>query len=305
MYWQILLVVFLLVLFGLLEYFCHVADRETEAYDNSDLVHHLEYFHDKFTSHKVKYWLMNDTLLDAVKNKDLNHLCNGLDFGVGSTDEQWILALDDLIKKDGYRFVKSYVMGIEYPTRRQKIIWRVSLKILYHKKQIGDIYFFTLFPDGLVRRYEPKDGVDYWPSLNTFPAWFIDRLEVVRVRNREYPAPRDASVLLDYWYGPKWRHDIKTAKNLTRGKPHRLQDLLDHVREKTGTTLVATASRVKYTYPIDEIVWIKENDPPRGAVAGVVAGVDGVVAEEGTIPDPDLTSEPDVNAEYRPPNRRR
>lgn len=255
--WKLLLFLFIIIIFTTIEYLCYRSDIESTLYDHNDAFNHFDYIHNKLKHYKIKHWLMLDTLRTAVKNNDIHKATKEIIIGTHIEDLNPLLGLNELITKDGYKFVKSYVSGFHYKTMKNKTIWRVGVNIFYHNKDIGDIYFFTRFPDKILRRYDKENEINYWPSLFTIPEWFFDKLEIVDIRGREYPVPRHADILLDYWYGEKWR---KTAVPKINNNTD-LQFLLNFVKKK-GENIKAISNRLQYTYPDDQANWINKHDKP-------------------------------------------
>ncbi|AYV81795.1 MAG: hypothetical protein Harvfovirus62_8 [Harvfovirus sp.] len=246
------------VILFMIEHYCVMADREVALYDHSDAFDHLKYIGERLKSHGVEYWLMLDTLLGGVREGDILKSLNGVDIGTWLENYKSLLGMNELVKKDGYRFTESFVTGNKYPEGTDKTIWRVSVNVFYFNKNVGDIYFFSRFADKIARRY--SEGIDYWPSIFTVPEWFFDKLDSVWIRKIAFPIPRAAGILLDYWYGTKWRNRGGLShKNTVMNRLHRLSFLTSYVKE--GGKLEARSNEAKYTYPIDQIKWIKENDP--------------------------------------------
>jgi len=242
----------------MIEHYCVMCDQASALYDHHDAYEHLTYIGDKLKTHNIKYWLMLDTLLGAIKDNDILKSVNGISLGTSIDNYKKILAMNDMIKKDGYRFTESHVTGNEYPSGKDKSIWRVSVNIYYFNKEVGDISFFSKFPDKIMRRYDKN--IDYWPSIFTVPEWFFDKMGVVKIRKALFPVPRAPDVLLDYWYGTKWRdRSVVNHRNSVKNLKSKLSFLIKYADK----SLRATSNEAKYTYPIDQIEWIKENDPVR------------------------------------------
>lgn len=266
MHYLIIILILVIILF-------YITHDPTEKLDNFDYIYtpgelfrHLDYISYILSINNIKHWLMYGTLLGAVRQGDIIPYDYDFDLGAHVEDVDKLLALSEQLDYDGYKFERSFV----YDNSTNKNLWKVSLKIYYKRIPMGDIYLYKKCGDGLMRRYDPITGMYFWPK-GTFPSWFIDDLATVKVRNGVYPMPRDAKILLEYFYGKTWRTPIKAKAQGGQGSKdsdyyggdlnNKLSFLLDYIKKKKGIILKPKIEeRIKYIEPKDQIKWIQDNE---------------------------------------------
>jgi hypothetical protein len=170
----------------------------------------------------------------------------------------------------------SKVYGYDFSSKDKKAVWRVSLKIIYKKKIMGDIYLYQPFNDGLLRRYDTQEEIYFWPST-TFPTWFIKDLNITTIRNYPFPIPRKSEILLEHWYGKTWKTPIKAKAQGGKGdansdyygganiiKLYKLTSYLQNNnikwKEDLNCKYPSYPRKIKIVAPYWGIKWIKEND---------------------------------------------
>ena len=218
---------------------------------------HLKFIDRILTKYRIKHWLMYGTLLGAVRQNDIIPFDYDFDLGAFVQDADKIMSLNRYIEKFGYKFYKPEY----YSSSCKKNIWRVSIKIKYKGRIMGDIYLYHKFNDGYMRRFDPKSGTYFWPK-GTFPSWYINRLEKVRIRNQYFPGPRKPKTLLKHWYGETWKTPIKAqAQGGTKIKGY------DFYGGSLDQELVYFNSRVptidipiKCIYPETQKEWVNRNE---------------------------------------------
>src|SRR5262245_48353146 len=52
---------------------------------------------------------------------------------------------------------------------------------------VGELYAFSLFSDGVMRRFDPASGVYWWPH-SSFPHFLVEELTSLSIRGRAYLA---------------------------------------------------------------------------------------------------------------------
>jgi hypothetical protein len=236
------------------------------------LYEHLKYFSYLFESIKLKYWIIDSTLLGAVRDKNIIVNDVDIDFGVNIEDAAIVKGLREIIRRDGYQFE---ILNVRYAADINS--WDKlspsslpTLRIYFLGKHVGDIYFYLRCPDGFMRRYDKKSSVYFWPPA-TYPAWFTDELITVKVRNLELPAPRDPEILLEHWFGSDWKifnetqmRDNEVADNRDfygRYLTVKLNFLTDYLLNKYNIRVKPHFDYdVKYVYPPDHLQWVRIND---------------------------------------------
>lgn len=236
------------------------------------LYHHLKYFNTLLKSYNIKYWIVDATLLGAVR--DNNIVPNDIDIDIAANieDTEDILALNNIIKYDGYRIEKIHAENARIMNWRNKLgtVWLVTLKIYFLNKPVGDIHLYQKFDDGFMRRFDKESNTYYWPPA-TYPAWFTDELISVRIRDILVPAPRDPEILLEYFYGKNWKvysDDQAQGDKIVFGKEFygrflttKLSFLTDYLRGEYRISLKPNITHtVKYVYPPEHVKWYRIND---------------------------------------------
>lgn len=81
------------------------------------------------------------------------------------------------------------------------------IRVTQRGQRIGDLYLFTVFSDGIARRYDP-DTTTYFNPRTQNPAWFFEQPDTVELYGDPYPVMRDAHVVCENIYGPQWQTPI-------------------------------------------------------------------------------------------------
>ncbi|MFP5378471.1 MAG: hypothetical protein ACLGHP_01685, partial [Vicinamibacteria bacterium] len=79
------------------------------------------------------------------------------------------------------------------------------------ERKIGDLYAYTLFNDGVLRRYDTSHEV-YWLPHSSIPHFFVERLETATLRGRPYPIPQHAGAFLAGCYGEDWQTPYRAVR---------------------------------------------------------------------------------------------
>lgn len=233
---------------------------------------HLKYFNKLLRINNIKYWVVDATLLGAVRNHDIIPNDVDIDIAANIEDIDNILALNSMIKYDGYNIVKINVENARIMNWRNKLgtVWIVTLKIYFRNLPVGDIHLYQRFDDGFMRRFDKKSNTYYWPPA-TYPAWFTDDLINIRIRDIYVPAPRDPEILLEYYYGDNWRiynDEQATSDKIVFGKEFygrflttSLTFLTDYLAKKYNINIKPNITHtVKYIYPPEHVKWYRIND---------------------------------------------
>lgn len=236
------------------------------------LFNHLVYVNSILEQARIKHWIMYGTLLGAVREHNIIAHDYDIDFGAYVEDVDKILELNKIIGQNGYKFGKAYTIGYSFKEpKNKKNIWRVSLKIAFHGEIVGDIYLYTPFEDGMMRRFDIVSGTYFWPK-STFPSWFIDKLIYVKIKNKLFSAPRDPEILLRHWYGPDWQTPIKAeAQGGTSRQNYdyyggyknlKLSFLIEYLEKVHGIIIRPSLYKQKIStyYPVNDRNWILENE---------------------------------------------
>lgn len=256
---------------------CKKCKKVFKTVTRQTLYETLEYLDEQFRQNKIKYWLMMGTLLGGVREGDIIEWDYDIDIGCMIDDLPKILSLSD----DKISFVvnKNRKVYNIHDDSTKEDEWGVSVIIMCDNIPVGDIFLFQTFNDGIMRRYNIKNDHYHTPRLS-FPRWFIDKLQTVKIRGKDYPTFRYPEIILQHWYGSDWKTPIKTAvtskksrKNYNRFGAYlqsKITDLIDYII-KNHESYVVYIRRYQNqpVYSIDEtkstsskgqISWMKKYD---------------------------------------------
>jgi len=270
-FWRIIVILLIVMVYIIIVKLCNDVDKDMSKYLHHDTIQHMNYIDSILIKNKIKHWVMFGTLFGAVRLKRFVKSDPDFDFGANIEDCNRIIALNDAIIKDGYYIRKMYTYGVNINSKKEEYMWKILLKITYNQKEVGEIILYEKFSDGLMRRYDKEKNINYWPSLNTFPSWFVDVLAKVTIDGKQYDAPRNSEILLEYWYGTNWKQLTMSNDKLgnpdidytveTDGKRH-LSFLINYITKTVKNKLIIpTQNKTVYIFPENQIEWIKENDP--------------------------------------------
>ena len=242
----------------------------------------LEYIHNVMKEHGLKHWVSYGTLLGGIRNGDIIDWDNDIDFEGFFSDLDQYIALNDIIKKEGYEFSvdkRKKCRDFSTPfmasfTKSKYEKWPVNIKILYDGTSIGDVFLFTCFADGILRRFDPRNKLFFNPKTS-FPYWYVEELEEVIINNKPYPCPRHPEKILEYHYGPDWRTPIncleagaKKRRGYNRsGTPYYsdYKKLIEFSHENGAPIqrpdLPAWPTEIRYISSKKGLIWLKKNHP--------------------------------------------
>lgn len=254
------------------EYMTDLSPSSRKKIGPDALFKHLSYMTDVLSYYKIPYYVVYGTLLGAVRDNDIIKYDYDFDLGCNVDDYARLIKLNNVIERDGYHLVPAESIGVDYQNSSiNRRIWRVSLKVMYMDQEVGDVYLYKKFSDGLNRRFDAKSGTYFWPA-STYPSWFTDQLSIVKIRGRSFFAPRDPEILLQHWYGKSWRTPLIPE---SQGGPKRdgidfyggdanikLSTLIEYLNKRYGIRIVPKRNqRIENIYPTNQISWVKQYDP--------------------------------------------
>jgi len=255
-----------------LDYLEQLSSIQEIPLTQEEIYKHLCYICDVLKAKTIKHWIVYGTLLGSVREKGIIKYDYDFDIGIFYEDYEKILNLNEIINEDGYMLQKGF--GVVYNPLNKKeseYKWRVSLKLNYKERPVGDLYIYKIFEDGFVRRYDEAEKIYYYPN-STFPYLFVEELTTTRINDRFFPAPRRPEVLLEYFYGPMWRVPIKALSQGGSGhsdydyygnyKYSQLNTLIEYVKNALGiiVTPEIKAEIINFIFPLDQIEWLSANE---------------------------------------------
>ena len=172
----------------------------------------IAYMHRQLGARGIWHCLAYGTLLGAVRQGNVIPWDYDFDMFVRPSDVPRLLALNADLAVDGYRLDEVPLDGSRLAVNPRGIDGAVSghLALIRHGERRGDLFVFTLFSDGVLRRFDVERGV-YWVPHNAFPHYFVERLDTAFLGAVAYPVPQRADVLLAGLYGPDWREPYRAV----------------------------------------------------------------------------------------------
>lgn len=173
----------------------------------------LDYVHRRFDAHGIWHCLMYGTLLGAVRDSDLIPWDYDFDLLVRPRDGRRILRLNAETAVDGFLFAPSVVSGGQLAVNPGGMTHcsAGAIEVRWHGEKLADLYTFTLFADGVLRRFDVGTGA-YWVPHSSFAHFFVEQLDSARIGDRDYPIPRHADRLLADTYGQDWRTPYRAVQ---------------------------------------------------------------------------------------------
>ena len=173
----------------------------------------LEYVHARFDARGVWHALMYGTLLGAVRDGSIIPWDYDFDLLVQPRDVDRILDLSASTEADGVSFRPGLLRSPMLAVNPSGIdtASSSSIGVWLDGEKVGDLYAFTLFDDGVLRRFDLEHAV-YWVPHSSFAHFFVERLATVTIGGRRYPAPQHADRLLADTYGDEWRTPYRAVQ---------------------------------------------------------------------------------------------
>jgi len=170
----------------------------------------LERFADVLEDAGLWYTLMYGTLLGAVRDGAVIDWDYDFDLTMRPEDVPHLFALSDRLAKVGLSVAECHLERPRLPVNPGLVndSYIQSIDVYVDGVKYGDIYVFQAFSDGIVRRFDRRENVYWWPH-SSFPAWFLEGRETTTLRGRTYPTPRAPEQLLAGIYGDDWRTPYK------------------------------------------------------------------------------------------------
>jgi hypothetical protein len=173
----------------------------------------LAYVHERFEAHGVWHCLAYGTLLGAVRDGDLVPWDYDFDLLIQPRDVDRIVALSARTAADGIAFRREIAGSHMLAVNPRGITDAASgaVSVWLDAEKIADLYAFTLFDDGVLRRFDVERDT-YWVPHSSFAHYFVERLESATIGGRAYPVPQDARRLLADTYGDDWRTPYRAVQ---------------------------------------------------------------------------------------------
>ena len=179
------------------------------------LYHWLQCTTDILAENEIFYVLSSGTLLGAVRESALIGHDTDFDIEILAPDLPRLRGLQKDFAKYGLTLSDNMIrgIGIHDGTRATAARSFVStVWVLHEGRHVGDIFVFTIFNDGLARRYDPNTRTFANPR-HQHPAWYYEQLALADLYGDSYPIMRDAWMVLESMYGPEWTRPITPGEH--------------------------------------------------------------------------------------------
>jgi hypothetical protein len=170
-------------------------------------------------AHDIPYFLAGGTLLGAVRDGDLIAHDRDFDIDCLTDDLDKLFDLKDELAAKNIRFEPiSWEAERMVPFNGEEMrpggacsTSRLRLHDATTGQQLGDIYLFTVFSDGIARRYDCGSR-SYFNAKMSIPAWYYESPTPVSVGGETFAAPRDPQLVAEKIYGPDWKTPMKSGQ---------------------------------------------------------------------------------------------
>ncbi len=161
--------------------------------------------HRLFDRHGIWHSLTYGTLLGAVRDGRIIPWDYDFDLFIKPAD----LPLIDEVMADaphGLTVERAMIEPAALAVNPERIgpFWGSHLRCFKDGARMGDLYAFTLFEDGVLRRFDLAQDA-YWCPHSSFPHFFVEQLGSATIDGQRYPAPQHADMFLAGVYGDDWR----------------------------------------------------------------------------------------------------
>lgn len=159
----------------------------------------------------IFYILSSGTLLGSIRDGVMVDNEYDFDIEVKSEDENKILALNENLFIHDIFLEKEIFNPIDIKNKEVSeniFADRRLIRVKRGGETIGDIFLFTCFSDGVLRRFDTKTNTYINPRHQT-PAWFWEARVQCELHGEKFWAPRYPEVILESMYGKTWIKPIK------------------------------------------------------------------------------------------------
>lgn len=178
-----------------------------------DLFKHLCIIIDKFEEEKIPYTLAGGTLLGAYRDGDIiPHEERDFDIDILIENKEKVLSLNEKLVGTEYSIMDrsagaldedKYYLFDNMQDGNNHDAGGAGLAVLFNEELVGDIYLYTIFSDGIARRWEDTDSCSVNAKM-ACPAWFFEGVETVTIRGRKFQGPRETEAIICKIYGSDW-----------------------------------------------------------------------------------------------------
>ena len=160
----------------------------------------------QFDAHGLWYSLAYGTLLGALRDGDVIGWDYDFDVLIRPGDIDQILAWSSPVPGSGYEFIPTVHPSGALAMNPAGVtsFWTAAIGVFHDGAKVGDLYAFSLFSDGILRRWDFTTDV-YWCPHSSFPAYFIESEARAPIRGRAFRTVRAPERWIAGIYGEDWR----------------------------------------------------------------------------------------------------
>ena len=251
--------------------------------------------------HNIRYWICGGTLLGAIRENDIIAGDTDWDIDILLEDRAKILGLKDEFDAVGIRLTSPYIKEcLNLETKERAPFDSMLIRATDTVNGVhGDMYLFTTFNDGIMRRYNFDNAVLYNPKMS-LPAWYYENPARIPLRDRTFWGPREPVRIIEKVYGRDWmvplqRHNTPKGHNfggavLNADIETLIEIALDQDWNTDYSSCPTWPRAVRYTNSHAAVKWIEAHEN----LFLIRAGADGYLPEFD-VPDP---SNPQALARY-------
>ncbi|MCC5949137.1 MAG: LicD family protein [Nitriliruptoraceae bacterium] len=158
----------------------------------------------------IHFVLSGGTMLGAVRDGQIIPHDKDIDFELFADDRERVLELRAQFEACGIELKEKYRRGLRLDDGSkvdEPVCFANNIHLRHDGVHIGDLLLFTVFDDGIARRYHEPSGTLYNPRT-MIPAWFLEETVEAPIAGEMYPVVRDPEVVLETIYGPGWVRPI-------------------------------------------------------------------------------------------------
>ncbi len=163
----------------------------------------------------IRYALAGGTQLGAVRDGALIAHDYDFDLDVFVEDVPRLRSIASDLAPHGLALEEKWSAGVRLADGQRMTgphSFASCIRVLWDGSRVGDLYVFTVFNDGIARRYDHATTTYYNPRTQN-PAWYYEQLDIAELYGDPYPVMRDAKVVIENTYGPRWRTPIEPGSH--------------------------------------------------------------------------------------------
>lgn len=186
---------------------------EAEPSEQDWIADCLAYLVHRLSQEGIWYSLAYGTLLGALRERDIIAWDYDFDLLIRPSELPRIFALGGRLAEDGFSFrpTRHTASALALNPAGVTEFATAAIGVFHQGFKVGDLYAFSVFADGVMRRWDFERDV-YWCPHSSFPAWFVEGEAKVELRGKTYSAVRSPEKWIAGIYGEDWRVPYRAAK---------------------------------------------------------------------------------------------